>query len=185
MHAEVSLSLQGVLPEAWPDLLRTLAAFLCPFKAMQQRQQRDAAATAAGVDAAEGAAPRATPAAAATATGAAAVPSSHPASSRATAVAASSHSRVLGRGLSRYNQGNLKAGSSQQLSLFHLLGVLQEGREHFIRDMHTETAVTLALMLIDNRHGRQKLAFLDWLLAGLHHNEHSTQHQQLLLPMMP
>ena len=42
---------QGVLPEAWPDLLRTLAGFLCPFKAMQQRQQQLAAAAAAAATA--------------------------------------------------------------------------------------------------------------------------------------
>lgn len=48
---------QALLPDAWPDMLRTLAAFLCPFRAMmQQRQQEAMAAAAAAAAAASGAA---------------------------------------------------------------------------------------------------------------------------------
>ncbi|WIA43332.1 hypothetical protein OEZ86_009826 [Tetradesmus obliquus] len=62
-----------VVPEAWTDVLLTLAGFLCPFKAMQQRQAQDAAAAAAGAPAAADAAAAHAPAAvgAATAAGAA------------------------------------------------------------------------------------------------------------------
>lgn len=38
---------QALLADVWPDLLRTLAGFLCPFRAMLQRQQQEAMAAAA------------------------------------------------------------------------------------------------------------------------------------------
>jgi hypothetical protein len=40
-------AIQALLPDAWPDMLRTLAGFLCPFRAMMQRQQQEAMAAAA------------------------------------------------------------------------------------------------------------------------------------------
>jgi hypothetical protein len=43
----MACTLQVVVPDAWPDVLMTLAGFLCPFKAMQQRQMQEAAAAAA------------------------------------------------------------------------------------------------------------------------------------------
>lgn len=91
--------MQGVLPEAWPDVLRTLAAFLCPFKAMQQRQQYEAAAAAAAsAEAADGAMSAAGTGAAAGS--AAALPPGGVAGSRPGA--APVHSTLLGRGLARY-----------------------------------------------------------------------------------
>lgn len=42
------------MPDAWPDVLRTLAGFLCPFKAMQQAQAQEQAAAAAAAAAEDG-----------------------------------------------------------------------------------------------------------------------------------
>lgn len=47
---------QALLPDAWPDMLRTLAAFLCPFRAMMQQRQQEAMAAAAAAAAAASAA---------------------------------------------------------------------------------------------------------------------------------
>lgn len=45
--AFLSVCVQALLPDAWPDMLRTLAGFLCPFRAMMQQRQQEAMAAAA------------------------------------------------------------------------------------------------------------------------------------------
>jgi hypothetical protein len=51
----LSVRVQALLPDAWPDMLRTLAGFLCPFRAMMQQRQQEAMAAAAVAAAAAGA----------------------------------------------------------------------------------------------------------------------------------
>lgn len=89
----VSHTLQGLLPDAWPEVLRTLAGFLCPFKAMQQRQQQEVAA--ANSDGAAGAK-------------AVASHGANPTTATATTKPAPIvHSTLLGRGLARCVAGLL------------------------------------------------------------------------------
>lgn len=50
----VHAAVQALLPDAWPDMLRTLAGFLCPFRAMMQQRQQEAMAAAAAAAAGSG-----------------------------------------------------------------------------------------------------------------------------------
>lgn len=112
VHSCISLLLvlQVMVPEAWPDVLHTLAAFLCPFKAMQQRLSLDqnAAATTGG----------AAPSAAATDEGAAATG----AAAAAAKPIPGSPSGIL-RGLARCAQPGNKAAAflQHQCGPFRLL----------------------------------------------------------------